>query len=69
MQNLKALWVKTQSKPTRTHSTIDKRISKMHETLLKCNENVMHEYITSKQQNPTQKFHKNLKNPKKFQKP
>ena len=69
VQNLKALWVKTQSKPTRTHSTIDKHTSKMHETLLKCNENAMHEHITSKQQNPTQKFHKNLENPKNFQKP
>ena len=29
----------------------------------------MHDHITSNQHNPTQKFHKNLKNPKKFQKP
>ena len=29
----------------------------------------MHEHITLKQQHPTQKFHKNLKNPKNFQKP
>ena len=41
----------------------------MHETLLECNENAMHEHITLKQQHPTQKFQKNLKNPKKFQKP
>ena len=29
----------------------------------------MHDHITLKQQHPTQNFHKNLKNPKKFQKP
>ena len=29
----------------------------------------MHEHITSNQQDPTQQFHKNLKNPKNFQKP
>ena len=28
----------------------------------------MHEHITSKQHNPTQKFYKNLKNYKNFQK-
>ena len=28
----------------------------------------MHEHITLKQQNPTQQFHKNLKNSKKFPK-
>ena len=28
----------------------------------------MHEHITVKQHHPTQKFHKNLKNPKKFSK-
>ena len=42
----------------------------MHETLLKCNENAMHEHITSNQQHPTQKFHKKLiklKKPQKFQ--
>ena len=66
MQNLKASWVKTQSKPTSTHSTIIKHTSKMYETLLKCNENAMHEHITSNQQHPTQKFNKN---PKNFQKP
>ena len=41
----------------------------MHETLLKCKEYAMQEHIESNQHNPTQKFHKNLKNPKKFQKP
>ena len=41
----------------------------MHETLLKCNENAMHEHISSKQQDLTQQFHKNRKNPKEFQKP
>ena len=41
----------------------------MHETLLKCKEYAMHEHIESNQHNLTQKFHKNLKNPKKFQKP
>ena len=69
MQNLKTSWVKTQSKPTSTQSTINKHTSKMHKTLLKCNEHAMHEHITSNQQHPTQQFHKNLKNPKKFQKP
>ena len=29
----------------------------------------MHEHIISKQKNPTQQFHKNLKNPKEIQKP
>ena len=37
------------SKPTSTQSTINKHTSKMHETLLKCNKNAMHEYITSNQ--------------------
>ena len=60
---------KTQSKPTSTQSTIINHTSKMHETLLEGNENAMHEHITLNQQNPTQKFHKNLKNPKNFQKP
>ena len=41
----------------------------MYETLLKCKEYAMQEHIESNQHNPTQKFHKNLKNPKKFQKP
>ena len=41
----------------------------MHETLLKCNEHAMHKRIISNQKDPTQQFHKNLKNPKKFQKP
>ena len=36
----------------------------MHETLLKCEEYAMHDHIESKQQHPTQQFHKNLKNPK-----
>ena len=39
---------KTQSKPTNTHSNNQTHIE-MHETLLKCNENAMHEHITSKQ--------------------
>ena len=69
VQNLKTSWVKTQSKSTNTQSTIIKHTSKMHETLLKCNENTMHEHITSNQQYPTQKFHKNLKNPKIFKNP
>ena len=29
----------------------------------------MHEHRLPEQHNPTQKFHKNLKNPQKFQKP
>ena len=29
----------------------------------------MHEHISPNQHNPIQKFHKNLKNPKNFQKP
>ena len=69
VQNLKTSWVKTQSKSTNTQSTIIKHTSKMHETLLKCNENTMHEHITSNQKYPTQKFHKNLKNPKIFKNP
>ena len=51
----------TQSNPNSTQvSTI------MHETLWKCKCNAMHEHITSYKQNPTQKFHKILKD---FQKP
>ena len=59
---------KTQSKPTGTQLTINKHTSKMHETLLKCNENAMHEHITSNQQHLTQQFHKNLKKTKKMSK-
>ena len=29
----------------------------------------MHDHISSNNQHPTQQFHKNLKNPKNFQKP
>ena len=58
---------KTQSKPT-SHIPIIKHTSIMHETLLKCNKNAMHEQITSNQKHPTQQFQKNLKNPQKFSK-
>ena len=56
---------KTQSKPT-SHIPIIKHTSIMHETLLKCNKNAMHEQITSNQKHPTQQFQKNLKNPPKI---
>ena len=41
----------------------------MHETLLECNENAMHEHLATISQNPTQKFQEKLKNPKIFEKP
>ena len=41
----------------------------MHETSLKCKEYAMYEHIESNQHNLTHKFHKDLKNPKKIQKP
>jgi len=41
----------------------------MHETLLKCNENAMHEHIITNSQDATQKFQEKLKNPKNFEKP
>ena len=67
MQNLKISWVLTQFKPISTQSTINKHTSKMHETLLKCNENAIHEQITSNQQHPNQQFHKKIsKTPKNF---
>ena len=60
---------KTQSNPTSTHSNNNQTHILMHETLLKCNKNTMHEHITSNQKHPTQQFHKNLKNPKNFKNP
>ena len=41
----------------------------MHETLLYCIEDAMHEHITTNTQSPTQKFNEKLKNPKNFEKP
>ena len=41
----------------------------MHETLLKYNENAMHEHIMTISQSPTQKFQEKLKNPKNFENP
>ena len=38
----------------------------MHETLLKCNKNAMHEHVVLNQQHPTHQFHKNLKTPQKI---
>ena len=35
----------------------------MHETLLKCNKNAMHEHVVSNQQHLTYQFDKILKNP------
>ena len=40
----------------------------MHETLLKCNKNAMHEHITTISQSPTQKIQEKFKNPKIFEK-
>ena len=41
----------------------------MHETLLKSNENAMHEHIMTISQSPAQKFQEKLKNPKNFEEP
>ena len=56
MQNLNCIMGETQSKPTSTHLTIIKHTSIMHETLLECNENEMHENIATISQNPTLQF-------------
>ena len=41
---------------------------RMHESMIIMLENAMHEHVRTNQQNPTQKFHRKLKNPKNFPK-
>ena len=66
-KNLKTSWVKPNPNLL-AHIPLIKHPSIMHETLLKCNKNAMHEHITSNQQHPNN-FTKISKTPKFFKNP
>ena len=64
----KRIMGKTQSKPISTHNKNQSHTSNMHETLLCCNKNAMHEHISTDQHNPIEpkNFTKISKTPKKW---
>ena len=51
-----------------THIVKSSTQPRMHESMIIMLENAMHEHVRTNQQNPTQKFHRKLKNPKFFPK-
>ena len=60
---LKNIMGSAQSKPNSTQSLQQsKHTSKMHETLLKCKCDAMHDDLNLFKQKPTQKFHQNFTN-------